>query len=207
MDGTGPSTNVYKAFGEVDEMALEAFGSVCKAAVGVAAKDPRAEAPKEGSSVKRLFVALAAFATDMARLDAGSSQVRSSLEELGVSDGPKLEAFLELFLKTKPAIRLALGQSLGVSIPKLVDVRWRLDYVVRSSDPDNANPLVPIYYLKLFLQKATRDTSQKDETDTIDLALSVAQMHDFLLTIRDANHQAARLSKVLDSPPSTAPGR
>ena len=187
--------DVYKVLSEVDDCPKEVWVTVCKVALGVLARDGRwtVERLPDGELAKRLYGAMAAFGSDMARMDAGGSQVRSSLEELGVSDSTKVDVFADAFRSAKATIRIALGKTFGVALPQLVDMEWRLDYVVRSSDPTNPNPLVPIYYVKLVVAKPQPFGSDKT-LETIDLALTVEQMHDFLLTIRDANHQAARIA-------------
>jgi hypothetical protein len=86
----------------------------------------------------------------------------------------------------------ARGRLVDRVFRRLVDVEWRLDSVVRTSGPDLAAP-VPVYYVRLHvLPPAPRDAAAS-KPDTIDLALSVEQMQDLLLTVREANHQAARI--------------
>lgn len=195
---------LFAVFSDLDLVPLEGLERLSTLTLGIVAKDPRyTEVELEtlyaslGEALtKRAYAGLATLVTDMARLDAGSSQVVSTLEENGLADSAKTAVIGRLFEKFKPAVRLALGQTLGVAMPKLVDIDWRLDYVVRSSDTDNPSPLVPIYYVKLYIAAPVQLHDADKESrhlEAIDLALSVEQMQDFLLTVRDANHQAARL--------------
>lgn len=189
------SGSLWSVFGELESASSEVVEKLARATMGIVAADPRyAESEVETlyadlgeGKAKRAFAALAALATDMARLDAGASEVASTLEEHGLVDATKAQAIATLFERSKPSIRLRLGMTLGVSLPRLVDIDWRLDYVVRSSDPQNPSPLVPVYYVSLHVDK-------EGASDTIDLALSVEQMQDLLLTVKHANHQAARLA-------------
>ncbi|KAJ8598129.1 hypothetical protein CTAYLR_007411 [Chrysophaeum taylorii] len=183
--------SVFGVFAELDGVPTAAFEKLATLSLALVAKDPRVserdvEALYESLGgeglAKRSYAGLAALAADMARLDAGASQVVSSLEENGLTDSAKIGFFGAAFERAKPAIRLELDATLGVVLPKLVDIDWRLDYVVRSSDD---GPAVPVYYVTLHVAS--------ENNDTIDLALSVEQMQDLLLTVRDANHQAARL--------------
>lgn len=190
-------------FAELESVDQGAFERLSTVTVGVVAKDPRLSekdlVPLFDVLGKELTLsgslAMAALVADAARLDAGPSQVTSTLEENGLLSPSKTAFVGRLFTEKKVAVRIGLGLTLGASIPRLVDIDWRLDYVVRSSDTSQA--VVPVYYVKLRVEQ--RGSSDDATHDAIELSLTVEQMQDFLLTVRDANHQAARLGRSVSS--------
>lgn len=195
------SLPLFAVFAELDAVPLGDLEQLLKATMGVLAKArPESDVAELYASLgegltKRAYAAVAALVADMARLDAGAAQVMANLEENGLTENDKLTLFGQLFTQSKPAVRRELGKTAGVALPRLVDLEWRLDYVVRSSDPDM--PPVPVYFVKLHVARPPKldvDDVNVASSYTIDLSLSVEQMQDLLLTVRDANHQAARLA-------------
>lgn len=191
----------FSVFGMLEGVDQGAFERLSVVTVGLVAKDPRIS---EKNDLVPLFdllgeqltlnasLALAALVADTARLDAGPAQVTSTLEENGLVSPSKTGFVGRLFAEKKAAVRLGLGLTLGASMRRFVDIDWRLDYVVRSSDA--SQKVVPVYYVKLLVD------SPGNEEDSVEMSLSVEQMQDFLMTVRDANHQAGRLgSKSMSS--------
>ena len=129
---------------------------------------------------------------DLARVDASVAQAAAALEESGLDEAAAARGAAG-YAKRKPSLRAVLDETLGAPLSQLADIEWRLDYVVRTSGAGNKPALVPIYYVKLLLAEAPTGTAAPT-TKAVSLTLTFEQMNDFLLMVRDANHQASRMN-------------
>ncbi|KAH8059423.1 hypothetical protein JL722_5452 [Aureococcus anophagefferens] len=127
-----------------------------------------------------------------ARVDAGVAAAAAALEEGGL-DAAGSAAGSEAYGGRRADLRAALRVG-AAPLPRLSGLDWRLDYVVRASD--GAPKLVPVYYvtLRLAADGAGDGRGAAPRDDAATLTPSVEQMSDFLLMVRDANHQAQRLT-------------
>ena len=138
-------------------------------------------------------LAATAAELDLARVDAGVAAAAAALEEGGL-DAAGSAAGSEAYGGRRADLRAALAAVGAAPLPRLSGLDWRLDYVVRASD--GAPKLVPVYYvtLRLAADGAGDGRGAAPRDDAATLTLSVEQMSDFLLMVRDANHQAQRLT-------------
>lgn len=127
----------------------------------------------------------------MARNDVSASRALGVLEEQGVPEAVSKKVG-ETYPARKPKLRDFLDKTIGAPLAQLVDIQWRvargslscrrslvrerdvwtsprpprrLDYVVRSSEPDAA--LTAVYYVKLFLAHVATDDAVAPEKETV----------------------------------------
>ena len=88
---------------------------------------------RELSAIVRrsFFTAVSVALTEFGRCDYSADQCRAILSEIGVSK-LAISVFSSVYDVRKPLIQKVLTET-AFSIPKLVDVKWRLDYKVSST--------------------------------------------------------------------------
>jgi len=84
-----------------------------------------------------------------------------------------------------PKLRAILGTT-GFNFPHIVDVDWRLDYLVRSDAVDKVNR--PLYFIRF----KTRDKPDS-VPQTVEFTCTVEQLQDFVNKLQDAVHSINRL--------------
>lgn len=86
----------------------------------------------------------------------------------------------------------------GFTFPHIVDVDWRLDYFIRSSNMEKVN--TPVYLLSLKT-KTTRELSTESSengrnNENINFTCTQEQLQDLLFKLKDAVKQVERSSNL-----------
>lgn len=152
--------------------------------------------------LKLCYATLVAISLEGAKLGTSGSVLRDALEEHIGDKADALAPFFTLYDKSMSALRSALQQN-SWHLPHIVDVDWRLDYVVRDSALLTYDK--PSYFISLktesqrhFQETIPFDSASSEPTvaspyKSIEFACSLQQMEDLLDTLKDAVKQAERL--------------
>ena len=87
------------------------------------------------------------------------------------------------YIEVKNEIRSKVLSKKTFGFPSLVDVDWRLDYVVKSSQVEKTNE--PVYTLKF----------KNDQGEIVTLSCTTEQLQDLYTKLRDAQKQVERSLK------------
>lgn len=86
------------------------------------------------------------------------------------------------------ALRGAVGH-VGCSLDRVIDLDWRLDYHIRSSDSGAAHQ--PLYIVSVKMQSHDGSVRSKQFT------CNIVQMEELLLRVQDAARQVERVQAAL----------
>mmetsp|Transcript_29415 Transcript_29415/g.67472 ORF Transcript_29415/g.67472 Transcript_29415/m.67472 type:complete len:199 (+) Transcript_29415:36-632(+) len=143
----------------------------------------------EPARVKAATAGVASALLEAARADMAPRDVRNALEDSGVPAG-RASLIEKVYEEKLPALRRLLGRT-RFSLPQLVGVQWRLDYVVKTKHADHVNE--PFFLLRFV-------TVQRDgQEEPLEVTCSEEQVSDLYATLKEASHQISLATK--DSAP------
>jgi len=142
-------------------------------------------------ALKQGHACLAALFLVSARDASDADTVRGTLEEQRVP-GALAAIAAERFAARRDELRaLALRPVSSVRCPRVVDVEWRLDYVVKERALDHVN--APVFFVRLhtLLPDGNRDK--------VDFTCSIEELQDLVSKLRDAAKQTERSAAIFQS--------
>jgi len=135
-------------------------------------------------ALKQGYSGLVTFFLEGAKVNADHIILRSILEEHKLPTN-RVDLLLARYNEAKPHIRKSLAQT-NFHHPHLVDVDWRLDYLIKSNSVERIN--TPIYRVALKLEE------NEGKVGRIEFACSLEQLQDLVFKLRDATKQIERVS-------------
>jgi len=135
-------------------------------------------------ALKQGYSGLVALVLEGAKVNADHTILRGILEEHKVPTN-RIELLLDRYNEAKPHLRKSLSQT-NFHHPHLVDVDWRLDYIIKSNSVEKIN--TPIYRVALKAEE------NEGETGRIEFACTLEQLQDLVFKLRDATKQIERSS-------------
>lgn len=129
---------------------------------------------------KQALAAMCSLLLEAARHDATSQEITSFMEEAGVN-ADHIASLLKCYHHNLPAFREVLNRS-GFSFPKVVDIQWRLDQHIRSSNVNQVRK--PVYFVTLKTQQ--QDGSVAD----VNFTANLQELTDLVRKLKDALKQA-----------------
>jgi len=148
--------------------------------------------------VKQTFGSLVSFILEGAKLNSDPLQMKGVLEEQEIPE-PRSDMITKYYSEAITPIRRELSTT-GFSFPHLVDIKWRLDYFMRSNTLEKVN--APVYLLSLNTKKS-REVSQSENEesgnttstdDKVEFTCTMEQLQDLLTKLKDAAKQVERSS-------------
>jgi polycomb group RING finger protein 4 len=96
----------------------------------------------------------------------------------------RAEFFCQRYVEKLNALRENLSQT-QFQFPHVVDVQWRLDYLIKSNAVERIDQ--PIYLIKLKTKQ-----SPGGENKELEFACTLEQMQDLVAKLKDAEHALER---------------
>ncbi|XP_035228004.1 COMM domain-containing protein 3-like isoform X3 [Stegodyphus dumicola] len=126
---------------------------------------------------KTAYSSLLSFLLEAAKHDADPMSLSSVLEECRM-DSSRISMFQNKFQENKDKIQSQLSR-IGRSFDHVIDVKWRQDYVIKSSNCKKVCELNYIICLKTW-------NPLTNSTDDVTFACSMEQLQDLVLKLKDA---------------------
>ncbi|RMZ92811.1 COMM domain-containing 3 [Brachionus plicatilis] len=123
----------------------------------------------------------------MARHNLDSNLVSNFLEDIGFSN-EKIGIFTQYYQEKLEIIRLFLASS-TTSFPHIVDVNWRLDYIIKENNLERINE--PVYLIELKIEKPGETNLSK-----IQFSCTVEQLQDLVFKLKEASKSVERLAQI-----------
>jgi len=128
------------------------------------------------AALKATYNAVVTVFTEAARTDADVESITALLEDCRI-DAPRAEYFTQSYTKHKNGLQANLRKT-SFAVPHIVDVNWRLDYFMKSSQLEKVNEP------RFALQFATQDNH--GASDNIQIECSISQMQDLVAKLKEA---------------------
>eukprot|EP00500_Bicosoecida_sp_ms1_P013477 CAMPEP_0203821650 /NCGR_PEP_ID=MMETSP0115-20131106/43783_1 /ASSEMBLY_ACC=CAM_ASM_000227 /TAXON_ID=33651 /ORGANISM="Bicosoecid sp, Strain ms1" /LENGTH=211 /DNA_ID=CAMNT_0050730677 /DNA_START=61 /DNA_END=692 /DNA_ORIENTATION=- len=161
------------------EVARGAFGVLARAAGitedGVLGSEALSGVSK--ADAKALYSALCTYIVEAVRAESSAEAVGTGLVDLGLS-AARAKTVVSLYRDARARLADLLADT-GVSLGKVVDVEWRLDYQVQSSGVGKTHK--PQYFIKL--KTATPTGELKD----VEFTATLQQLQDMLTRLKEAS--------------------
>eukprot|EP01035_Chromulina_nebulosa_P021870 gene21870-28311_t len=119
---------------------------------------------------------------EAARVQSTTEQFKTLLIENNVNDEP-LELLVTLFEQHRETFIQSLS-TIGISFPAIVDIDWRLDYVVRSKEGGKENS--PLFLITLHV-------IDHNLIRYVDMIATEGELQDLLSKVKDAVKQVDRV--------------
>jgi len=163
-----------------------AFDSVREDGTGVAASGLLTDTGSDGIFVKQALLGLTSLVLEACKHDVATTTLSTVLEECEFSP-ERIKDLLGIYEENKEHVRYQLSR-ITHHFPHIVDVKWRLDYKVKSSSVERGRDLQ--YVIALQTEKG----GQQEETP-VTFACSHAELEYIVGNLRAAVSCLEKLSK------------
>ncbi|KAF1320879.1 Comm domain-containing protein 3, partial [Globisporangium splendens] len=120
----------------------------------------------------------------------GAVSQRQALQEFGLDDPDFVAFFLPILVQASQKVRVVLEQA-SFDFAHVVDVNWRLDYVLRSSMAGSIHE--PLYFVQIKLQ------TPAGKTENLEFTCSVEELRDLVYRIQEAVNEVEKIASGLAS--------
>ena len=125
-----------------------------------------------------------------ARANSPAAQIRAVLTECGVNASASA-VLSELYSTHLETLQQHMRRT-GIALPEIVDIDWRLDYVVSAKNPSPAAAHAPLFFLSLRVK-------DRGLYRDVDMVASQEELQDLLARVRDAVKQVDRVVAEADA--------
>eukprot|EP00041_Stephanoeca_diplocostata_P005227 m.58356 g.58356 ORF g.58356 m.58356 type:complete len:200 (+) comp15644_c0_seq1:257-856(+) len=129
------------------------------------------------SVVKAAYGAVVTAVLEAAKENVDADNFNGFLEENGLGTS-QAKIIVDKYRANQSNLRVLLRRT-GSGLPHIVDVDWKLEYFMKSNQLEKVNE--PVFTLQL----ATENNG--GQTDTVQLACSLAQMQDLVSKLKDVS--------------------
>ncbi|CAI9716543.1 Hypothetical predicted protein [Octopus vulgaris] len=136
---------------------------------------------------KEVYGCMSLLIAEATKTDADVNSLTSLLEECNFSKD-RIKTFLEVFHENKPFLQALLANTTE-SLPHIVDVKWRLDYYIKSNQLERIHQ--PVYLLTL-LSEVPGEKKLKE----LSFSCTVEQLQSLVNKLRDATRSLQRIAQV-----------
>eukprot|EP01120_Amphizonella_sp_Union-15-10_P016950 TRINITY_DN9242_c1_g1_i1.p1 TRINITY_DN9242_c1_g1~~TRINITY_DN9242_c1_g1_i1.p1 ORF type:complete len:193 (-),score=39.41 TRINITY_DN9242_c1_g1_i1:123-701(-) len=135
----------------------------------------------EPQQLKQLHSALTSFILHAAKANTDVLELEQILESLPKD---KLSIFTTAYKNKLPELRNRLS-GLTFAFPHITDVRWRLDYMVKSDTLERANSAV--YFIRL------KTIANEGKVEHVEFSCTLEQLEDLVTKLEDAGQSLERV--------------
>jgi len=136
----------------------------------------------EPIAVKQAYSALLTFILEGAKENEDPATLKGALEEHKLS-AKRADHIASRYNETKSSIRRLLATN-TFHFPRVVDVDWRLDYVIKSNSVEKIN--MPVYRIAL------KTDEMEGKQGSVEFSCSLEQLQDLVSKLKDASKQLER---------------
>nr|XP_002125922.1 COMM domain-containing protein 3 [Ciona intestinalis] len=175
--------------GDDDVISDDAFNALipdaCSVILGGEADHPGGKicASVDQRALMEVFTGVMCLLLEAGKLDIDEDQLNLLLDDCNFSSSKK-ESFVSVFNENRSKIREHLG-NIGIQLPTLVDVKWRLDYNLKNSSLHKVNEL-----------KYTISLKENSSNEPVEFHCSKEELQDLVSKLREACKALERASQV-----------
>jgi len=138
--------------------------------------------------LKQAYASVVSLTFEIGKLDMDASGTHEYLVEQNFPE-QRASLFVSMYTKYLKPLRTALG-SVGFNFDHIVDVSWRVDFLVKSDMVERVN--VPTFFIK-FKTKGLTDNSDTVITKDVEFTATLEQMQFLVAKLKDATASLERL--------------
>ncbi|XP_054269141.1 COMM domain-containing protein 3-like [Macrosteles quadrilineatus] len=134
--------------------------------------------------VKESFASLLILMVESARHNLDVNGLTTTLENYNLNLS-RLQRILDLYQAYGSKLQLSL-RNVGTSLPRILDIKWRLDLCIKSSALEHESRLV--YFITIVTERTERKTVSEEVTVTKKhtFTCSLQQLQELVMKLRDA---------------------
>ncbi|KAG8270863.1 COMM domain-containing protein 3-like [Homalodisca vitripennis] len=134
--------------------------------------------------VKESFASLLILLVESSRHNLDANTLTSTLENYNLNSS-RLESIGNLYETYKSQFRLSL-ERIGTFRPQIVDVKWRLDFCVKSSSLEHESR--PLFFIQIITESVKRTTFTEEQPilKKYSFICSLQQLQELVTKLRDA---------------------
>ncbi|XP_054268549.1 COMM domain-containing protein 3-like [Macrosteles quadrilineatus] len=179
-----------KRLGNQTLISDECFKSLLKAAASVLCEKsksyPRMNelSSSKPDIVKESFASLLILMVESARHNLDVNGLTTTLENYSLNLS-RLQRIRDLYQAYGSKLQLSLS-NVGTSLPRILDIKWRLDLCIKSSALEHESRLV--YFITIVTERTERKTVSEEVTVTKKhtFTCSLQQLQELVMKLRDA---------------------
>jgi len=133
-------------------------------------------------ALKQGYSGLVSLILEAAKINADPAILGAILEDIKMSSS-KIETLSARYSEQKSSIRQMLSIT-SFHFPHIVDVSWRLDYLIKSNSVEKIN--TPLYRIALKTEEP------EGKTKTVEFSCTMDQLQDLVSKLKDATKQIER---------------
>lgn len=128
--------------------------------------------------LKSIHASLVTFILEGARIDADPLRIRGVLEENNVPSD-KVDLFVDVYAQKRRALQLLLSTT-TFTFPNIVDVKWQLNYCIKSNRTERIDE--PTYYITLKTEQGVDATNNSE----IEFCCTMDELKDLVDKLKSA---------------------
>ncbi|KAK5638743.1 hypothetical protein RI129_013038 [Pyrocoelia pectoralis] len=139
--------------------------------------------------IKEVYAIIMTITAEFARHDLSKEEITQFLVDSNFSTN-RSALFVELYEKNKRDLQIALG-NIGSHPPHIVDVEWKIDYIVKASNLDRSDG--PIFRIALSTSKFDESVKGKS-VERVYFTCNSRELQDLVYKLKDAVRHCQRLT-------------
>ncbi|KAG5885343.1 hypothetical protein JTB14_014361 [Gonioctena quinquepunctata] len=144
--------------------------------------------------VKEFYAALLTVSAEFTRRKLSKEDILQYLTGDCGLPSAKVNLFIDNFEKNRLGIERSL-LNIGVALPHITDVKWKIDYIVKSNTMDSSEG--PIFRISLVAEQFDAESEQK-KIENITFSCTSQELQDFVYKLKDAlRHCSSITHKIL----------
>lgn len=169
------------------ELLTIAFGVITSTTDEKAIADSKILSALDALVLKQAYATVVSLTFEIGKLDMFEG-IQEYLVEQGFSE-QRASLFVSLYTKSLRPLRNVLG-SVGFNFDHIVDVAWRVDFLVKSDMVERVN--VPTFFIK-FKTKGLSENSEGIQSKNVEFTATLEQMQFLVAKLKDATASMERL--------------
>eukprot|EP01125_Pyxidicula_operculata_P008742 TRINITY_DN2905_c0_g1_i2.p1 TRINITY_DN2905_c0_g1~~TRINITY_DN2905_c0_g1_i2.p1 ORF type:complete len:197 (+),score=54.26 TRINITY_DN2905_c0_g1_i2:89-679(+) len=133
--------------------------------------------------VKQGYASLVSIIIEFSKLGSETSEIQEYLNEQSLPEN-RVQLFLDTYTENKSSLK-ALISTTGFHFPHVLDVNWRVDYLIKSSLLEKVN--TPSFFIKLLTK------GDEENNNEVQFTCTLEQMQDLVAQLKDATASLERL--------------
>ncbi|CAG9857409.1 unnamed protein product [Phyllotreta striolata] len=137
---------------------------------------------------KEVYAAFLAVTAEFVRSNLSNDEVAKYLQDCGLARN-RIDLYLQQFVKERLSVEIAL-LNIGNTLPHITDVKWKIDYIVKSSEMDSADG--PLFRI-CFVAEEFSETDGK-ALRNIHFTCNSVELLDLIYKLKDAVRHCSNLT-------------
>ncbi|KAJ8981933.1 hypothetical protein NQ317_002104 [Molorchus minor] len=142
--------------------------------------------------VKEFYAALLSVSVEFARNNQSKEEISQFLTSGCKFSTQRADIYADQFEKNRQALEISL-LNIGSHLPHVTDVKWKIDYIVKSSMVDESEG--PLFRVSLIAEEFDEQTQQK-KLKNVNFSCTSQELQDLVYKLKDAVRHCTYIHKI-----------